>query len=416
MFQAQVVAMVLAGGSTGTSYGPLLASRPKGALTFAGVYRVIDFTLSRLRTAGIDHVGIPIQYLPGSLIEHVGVGHPWDFHGHGRILKVMPPFVGVEATSWYHGTGDALLRNWNFIRDTQPEHVLVMSGEHIHNMDVAGALRTHLNRMADVTFLTVQMPANRLSPRFGYVHASGDGRVSAYIEKPTQASGLIVSTGAYVFRTSVLEDLLRANEQAESHNLAADILAPAVSSLHAVEARMQGATWEYLAGPEDYLDAHLRLATTGNHDFPIAHWDILTNLEYRNTATRPAPHIYRTAEVSESLLSGGCSIWGQANLAVLSPGVQVAQSACVTKSVILHDSRVGSGAQIFNSVVDKDCIIAEGAVIGQPDGPVTLIGKGVQICEGVVVPAGAQIPPGTVIRPKSGVQVGPEEAAQIARS
>jgi glucose-1-phosphate adenylyltransferase len=407
--------MVLAGGNTGAAYGPLLASRPKGALTFAGVYRVIDFTLTRLRAAGLDHVGIPIQYLPASLIEHVGAGHPWDLHGHGRILKVMPPFVGVESTSWYRGTGDALLRNWNFIEDTKPDHVLVMSGEHVHNLDLSSAIRRHLETEADVTFLTVQIPANRLNPRFGYVHAGGDGRVSAYLEKPSQASGLIVSTGAYVFRTQVLHDLLRENEQAESHNLAADILAPAVSRLMCMEARMQGATWEYLAGPEEYLDAHLRLASTNNQEIPVGRWDILTNLEYRKTMTRPAPHILRSAEVSESLLSPGTVIAGQVQLSVLSPGVRVASGAQVSKSVIHHDTRIDDRAQVANSLIDKDCVVGEGAVIGTPDGPVTIIGKGTMICEGVVVPAGAQIPPGTVIRPRSGVSVGPGEAARLAK-
>src|SRR4051812_45824774 len=46
-----VIALVLAGGRIG-DYGVLTQNRPKGALTFAGVYRVIDYALSALRQAG----------------------------------------------------------------------------------------------------------------------------------------------------------------------------------------------------------------------------------------------------------------------------------------------------------------------------------------------------------------------------
>jgi glucose-1-phosphate adenylyltransferase len=377
----------------------LLANRPKGALTFAGVYRIIDFTLSRLRACGIDHVGIPIQYLPASLIEHVGVGEPWDFHGHGRVLKVMPPFVGIESTSWYRGTGDAILRNWNFVEDTCPEHVLVISGEHVHNLDIQAAMKVHLESGADATFLTVQLPPNRLSPRFGYIHATGEGRITAYLEKPGEASGLIVSTGAYILKREVLLDLLRANELAESHNLAADILAPAVADILAVEARMDTCTWEYMTDPEDYLEVHLRLAACG-HEFDFRRWEILTNLEYRSTATRCSPHFESSAEVSEALLSPGCIIGGQVEKSVLSPGVTVASGASVKRSVIHHDTKIEKNASLERVLIDKDVVIGEGAVVGGEDGSLTILGKGCQISPGVVVPAGTHIPPGAVVRPK----------------
>ena len=81
-----VVALVLAGGRMG-DYGVLTQNRAKGALTFGGIYRVIDFALSNLVNSGVNKIGLIIQYLPGSLIEHVGSGHPWDLDNYGKILK-----------------------------------------------------------------------------------------------------------------------------------------------------------------------------------------------------------------------------------------------------------------------------------------------------------------------------------------
>src|ERR1043166_3987537 len=105
-----VVALVLAGGRMG-NYGVLTQNRAKAALPFASNFRIIDFALSNLSNSGIGKVGIIIQYLPASLIEHVGVGEPWDLSGYGRVLRIMPPFVGVEKTEWYKGTADALYQN-----------------------------------------------------------------------------------------------------------------------------------------------------------------------------------------------------------------------------------------------------------------------------------------------------------------
>ena len=114
-----VVALILAGGRS-TEYGVLTQNRVKGALNFASNFRIIDFALSNLRNSGIDKVGLIIQYLPSSLIEHVGEGRAWDLHGYGRALKLMPPFVGTGSTSWYRGTAEAVSRNMSFVDDLKP--------------------------------------------------------------------------------------------------------------------------------------------------------------------------------------------------------------------------------------------------------------------------------------------------------
>src|SRR5262245_44601373 len=173
-----VMALVLAGGKMG-DYGVLTQNRAKGALTFAGTYRIIDFALSNLVNAQISQIGIIIQYLPASLIEHVGVGQPWDLNGYGRMLKIMPPFVGMEKTIWYKGTADAIFQNLNFVRDAKPEHVVMLSGEHIYHLDYQAVLQSHRDRNADITIVTKELPAERLNRRFGYVVSDDSGRITS---------------------------------------------------------------------------------------------------------------------------------------------------------------------------------------------------------------------------------------------
>jgi glucose-1-phosphate adenylyltransferase len=223
------VALVLAGGRIG-QYGVLTQNRAKGALTFAGHFRVIDFALSCLRRAQIEQIGIIIQYLPSSLIEHVGVGIPWDLNGYGRSLKIMPPFVGVEKTEWYKGTADALYQNLNFLDDSNPEDVIVMSGEHVVDVDFQDALHAHHDQKADVTFIVKEMPADRCSSRFGYVTTDDADRIERFVEKPATIPSQLVSTGIYIFKAAVLRKLLQQQAGGPDQNLAKDILEKKVSS------------------------------------------------------------------------------------------------------------------------------------------------------------------------------------------
>ena len=74
----------------------------------------------------------------------------------------------------------------------------------------------------------------------------------------------------------------------------------------------------------------------------------------------------------------------------------------VRNSVVFRDSLVASGAEVDWTVVDSDCLIGPGAVVGDPDADgvgdpdaVTLVGRGSTVGEGVRLPAGSRLEPGT---------------------
>ena len=55
-----IVCVILAGGRVG-ELSVLTLMRPKSAVPYGGIYRVIDFPLSNLARSGIDNVGILSQ-------------------------------------------------------------------------------------------------------------------------------------------------------------------------------------------------------------------------------------------------------------------------------------------------------------------------------------------------------------------
>jgi len=393
----KVIALVLAGGRTG-QYGVLTRNRAKGALTFASHYRIIDFTLSNLTNSGIGQVGLVIQYLPSSLIEHVGVGLPWDLHGYGRCLKIMPPFVGVQTTAWYKGTADALWQNWNFVEDCDPDDIIVLSGEHVYHLDFRPVVEFHRDRHADVTMITCDLPPERRRPRFGYVFVGDDARIERFVEKPADPPDTCTSTGMYVFRREVLEELLCQNESAEDHNLAKHILEPLVHTLNSYAWCMPG-PWEYMENVIDYFDVQMRMLHADQFA-DLRTWGILTNMEFRDVGVAPPARVTATGSVANSLLGAKCVIEGTVENSVLSPGVCVGPGAVVRNSILMHDCVVAQGARLEYVVSDRDTYFGHNCRVGsaeshntQPSGvgPLTLVGKAAHIADGVTVAQGHEV-------------------------
>ena len=138
----KVLAVVLAGGQ-GERLSILSQERAKPAVPFAGKYRIIDFTLSNCVNSGISNVAILSQYEPRSLIDHIGIGTPWDLDRPGCVVRVLQAYSTREGRGWYKGTADAVYQNFEYIEEQGTDMVLILSGDHVYGMDYSGMLRFH---------------------------------------------------------------------------------------------------------------------------------------------------------------------------------------------------------------------------------------------------------------------------------
>src|SRR4030042_1766516 len=144
-------AVILAGGE-GSRLGVLTAKRTKPAVPFAGKYRVIDFPLSNCVNSGIFDVMILAQYRPHSLIEHIGAGGPWDLNrDFTGGVRIFTPYKARGASDWYLGTADAVQQNFRFIKNNSPDLVLILSGDHVYEMDYEKMIAYHQMNEADLT-------------------------------------------------------------------------------------------------------------------------------------------------------------------------------------------------------------------------------------------------------------------------
>src|SRR5512135_726955 len=178
-------AVILAGGE-GSRLGILTAKRTKPAVPFAGKYRIIDFTLSNCVNSGLFDVMILAQYRPHSLIEHIGAGGPWDLNrDFTGGVRMFSPYKARGTSDWYLGTADAVQQNFRFIKTNSPDLILILSGDHIYQMNYADMIDYHPDHQADLTMATIQVPISEAS-RFGIVGVADDKRVTSFVEKPSQ--------------------------------------------------------------------------------------------------------------------------------------------------------------------------------------------------------------------------------------
>ena len=395
---ASVITLILAGGE-GERLSILSAVRAKPGVPFGGKYRIIDFALSNAVNSGLADIAVLTQYAPRSLIDHIGVGRPWDLDRSRGGVTLLQPYIGRgRARDWYRGTADAVLQNLEYITDRTPDDVLVLAGDHVYKMDYRPFLDLHADRRADVTVAVRTVPIEE-AHRFGILDVEPDGRVTAFIEKPETPPSNLVSMGVYVFSLRALIAELRP----ERIDFGRDVLPGMVEAGCRVYAYEFNGYWEDVGTVESYWRANLDLLSDNPginlYDRP---WLIYTKSEERAPAL-----IGAQAHVERSMVSHGCVIHGEVVHSVLSPGVVIEEGASVRDSIVMFDTIVRSGAVLDHAIVDKDCEIGRGAVVGagtdmrpnrtEPErlyAGVTLVGKKASVPPGRVIGRNCRIDPG----------------------
>jgi glucose-1-phosphate adenylyltransferase len=387
-------AVILAGGE-GSRLGTLTAKRTKPAVPFAGKYRIIDFTLSNCVNSGIFDVMIIAQYRPHSLIEHIGAGGPWDLNrDFTGGVRIYTPYKARGASDWFLGTADAVQQNFRFVKNSSPDFVLILSGDHIYEMNYALMMDAHISNQADLTLATITVPLNEAS-RFGIVGVDADNRVTSFVEKPAEPPSNLANMGVYLFSTEMLDHYLLEDHNLanSSHDFGKDILPKMVVDGARVFAYPYNGYWMDVGTASSYWKAHMdHLEDEPPFDLNDRSWIIHTRTE-----ERPPVWIARNASVENSMICDGCEISSNAIVvrSVLSPGVLVKSGAIIRESIILTDTTIDSDAIIERAIIDKKVRIRSNAKIGgmiEADEPVlTMIGKNSEVPKGYTVEPGAVI-------------------------
>lgn len=338
----ECVAMLLAGGQ-GSRLGSLTFNNAKPAVLFGGKYRIIDFPLSNCMNSDIDVVGVLTQYRPYILNNYISDGSAWALDKVGAGVRILPPYMGQKGGRWYNGTADAIYQNIDFIDQFNPEHVLILSGDHIYKMDYSKMIAFHKERAADLTIAVMDVPWEEAN-RFGIVCTNDDQRIQEFQEKPDEPKSNQASMGIYVFSWPVLRKALMDDaENPESEN---DFGHNVIPMLHEEKKRLFAYTfsnyWRDVGTIQSYFDANMDLLDEScNFDLSDRNFRI-----YSNNTSRHPQFIGPDAKVTHSLICDGCVIFGE-----------------VEHSIISHDIIIGKNTVIRNTIIHTGAVIEDGAYL-----------------------------------------------------
>lgn len=387
-------AVILAGGE-GSRLGVLTAKRTKPAIPFAGKYRIIDFPLSNCVNSGIFDVMVLAQYRPQSLIEHIGAGAPWDLNrDFTGGVKVLTPYKARNNSDWYNGTADAVQQNFGFIKQGNPDFVLILSGDHVYTMDYDAMISFHIDHQADLTVGTIRVPKEEAS-RFGILSVNDQYEITSFVEKPEKPPSNLVNMGVYLFNRELLDRVLWEDRQRKksSHDFGRDIIPYLVKSKARVFGFPYSGYWMDVGTAASYWQAHMDLLSPS----PQLKLYDRSWVMHTRTEERPPARIIAGATVYASMISGGCFIESGARVesCVLSPGVVIKPGAVVRESILITDCVVESGAVIERAILDKHVRIGENARVGggiaSAEIKLAVLGKNSILPAGYTVEPGAEI-------------------------
>jgi glucose-1-phosphate adenylyltransferase len=414
------VIVVILGGGRGTRLDPLTRLRSKPAVPIAGKYRLIDIPISNAINSGMERMFLLTQFNSVSLHRHINQTYKFDPFSPG-IVQVLAAQQTPGNDNWFQGTADAVRQNIQTILESRPEHVLVLSGDHMYRMDFREMLGEHLQNRADVTIGLLPCGTHEIA-EFGCVRVDGAGRVVEFREKPRtpearagmevspallEAHGVdagrpyLASMGIYLFTRQALIDAM-SNELADFGH---DVI-PALVGTSRLVAHFFKGYWRDIGTIRAFYDAHMDLVRAEPpFDLYEDDWPFYTHPRFL-----PAARLDDT-RFSRSILAEGSVVSGS----VVEDAI-IGLRSCITGATIRRtlimgadpeppeapaDSPplgIGSGSVIEDAIVDKNARIGRNVRITNARGIGNGEGPGWVVRDGIaVVPKNAIVADGTVV-------------------
>ena len=373
------LALIMAGGR-GERLKQLTQWRAKPAVPFGGKFRIIDFPLSNCINSGIRRIGVLTQYKSHSLNLHIQKGWGHLRGEFGEFVELLPAQQRIKA-SWYAGTADSIYQNLDIIRSHSPEYVLILAGDHIYKMDYGEMLARHVEKNADVTVGCIEVDLESATS-LGVMGVDDDHIIHSFEEKPAEPEAIpgkpdkaLCSMGIYVFNKDLLFELLirDADTPNSSRDFGKDIIPAAIEKYRVNAYRFTEANssiqayWRDVGTVDAFWAANLELiGVTPELNLYDEEWPIWTNQEQ----LPPAKFIFdaddRRGMAVDSMVSGGCIISGaHVRHSLLFSHVTIGSYSRIDSSVILPEVSIGKNCRIYHAIIDKNCIIPDGMVIGK---------------------------------------------------
>lgn len=417
-----VVTAVLGGGQ-GTRLSPLTKFRAKPAVPVAGKFRLVDVAISNSLHAGIERIFVLTQFNSASLHRHIAQTYRFDVFSSG-FVSILAAEQSVGNREWYQGTADAVRQNLPRLIASGAREVVILSGDQLYLMDLATLVEQHRGRDADLTIAVKPVPREEASG-LGVLRVDARGQLVRFVEKPrdeevidelaldedtidsagleAEPGSLLASMGIYVFKISVLQQLLGASDD---YDFGKQIIPKALES-HRVFGFLHNGYWRDIGTIPSFHQASMELTWP---EPPLDFYDpdrpVFTHPRFLPGAK------VKHCLVEESILCDGSVVSG-ARLKNVIAGIRsvIRADTEIEESIVMGCTEqgaagdqqdapvgIGKGCRLRRVIVDFDASIGEGAQLLNEAGVEEAEGENYVIRSGIiVVPRRAVIPAGTIL-------------------
>lgn len=336
MKSTNVIAMILGGGA-GSRLSPLTATRSKPAVPLAGKYRLVDIPISNCIHANLNRIFVLTQYNSASLNKHIKNTYQFSRFSTG-FVDILAAEQTPDSLGWFQGTADAVRQSLKHIQNFDFDHVMILSGDQLYQMDLNQMLENHIDKGADITIATIPV-TQREATEFGILKSSDDGRITSFIEKPNesllpdwvsetgsemkgQGRNYLASMGIYIFNRELLFGLLAAD--LEAVDFGKEIIPNSIKNYNVTSYQYDG-YWTDIGNIHSYFEANLALTS----DIPP--FNLFDNEK----------QVYSRARMLPPAKLSGVTL----NETIIAEG-SIIKAASITRAVVGIRSRIGVGSVI----------------------------------------------------------------------
>ena len=335
---------IILGGGVGSRLYPLTQDRSKPAVPIGGKYRLVDIPISNCLNSGVKRMFVLTQYNSASLNRHIKKTYNFDIFS-SAFVDILAAEQTPQSRDWFQGTADAVRQCLPRLINHNYDHIIVLSGDQLYQMDLRKIMDFHASTSSDLTVATIPVVAKD-APGFGIMKVDKSDEVVDFIEKPeanildqwtspveekyrTQKKEYLASMGIYVFGKEVIQTLF--NEMPDAIDFGKEIIPNAVrSDEYKVSSYPFGNYWTDIGTIGSYFESNLYL-TEFLPDFNL--YDNVDMIYTRARMLSPTK-IFGTM-VNHALISDGCIIHADS----------------IERSIIGIRSRIGPRTSIKNAIV-----------------------------------------------------------------
>lgn len=340
--KSSTIAIIL-GGGRGTRLHPLTGLRSKPAVPVAGKYRLVDIPISNCLNSDIRKIFVLTQFNSASLNRHIKNTYNFDLFSHG-FVDILAAEQTPKSTNWFQGTADAVRQSIHHMSNHDYEHVLVLSGDQLYQMDFNEVITQHKAKESDLTVATIPVNAEDATG-FGIMKTNNEGLIESFVEKPEydelsewksetpdhlkrEGKEYLASMGIYVFNKGVLKRLF--NENPDATDFGKEIIPKAIKEGTRVSSFAFDGYWTDIGTIKSFFEANLELTDT------LPKFNLYDNERQIYTRARLLPASKLTGtNLERVIVSEGCII----------------EASRIERSVIGIRSRIGKGTSIENSII-----------------------------------------------------------------